>query len=114
MSADSKIPKFTKTIIQEGSGWEHPRKNWEVRVNIKAKVLDNIFDSNEGEGEPRSYVLGSGALPSDLDEAIKKMKKGEKASIEVKEAYGEAGLPDKVMINVRNRCTLQSLHVVFF
>ncbi len=100
MSADSKIPKFTKTTIQDGSGWEYPKKNWEIHVNVTAKVGDNVFDSNEGEGKPRSYVLGSSSLPAGLEEGIKKMKKGEKASIEVKEACGDAGLPDKVCCNI--------------
>jgi hypothetical protein len=88
---------FTKKILEEGRGWENPRPLWEVHLNIKAMHGDAVFDTNEGEGQPRTYILGSSGLPNSLENAIQKMKLGEKARVEVKQAYGDTGLPDKVL-----------------
>ena len=95
---DGALPKgVKKTVITAGSGWEKPKKLYEVKVNLKGKHGETIFDTNETENLPRTYVVGSGLPCKGLDAFFKDMKKGEKASvvIEAGEAFGSAGIPEK-------------------
>eukprot|EP00286_Rhodomonas_abbreviata_P018096 CAMPEP_0181305416 /NCGR_PEP_ID=MMETSP1101-20121128/9718_1 /TAXON_ID=46948 /ORGANISM="Rhodomonas abbreviata, Strain Caron Lab Isolate" /LENGTH=561 /DNA_ID=CAMNT_0023411331 /DNA_START=94 /DNA_END=1779 /DNA_ORIENTATION=+ len=86
-----------KKIITEGSGWEKPKQHYEVMINLTGKHNEEIFDSNGNEGAPRMYILGSGSLCNGVDETLKTMKKGEKATVEIpaQHAFGDNGWPEK-------------------
>lgn len=92
------LPKgVKKTVVAAGSGWEKPKAMYEVKVNLKGKHGENVFDTNESEGQPRTYVVGSGLPCKGLDAVFKEMKKGEKATVVVQaeEAFGSEGIPEK-------------------
>jgi FK506-binding protein 4/5 len=95
---DFTMPKgVKKTVNTAGTGWEKPKNMYEVKVNIKGKHGENVFDSNEADGQPRTYVVGSGLPCKGLNAAFREMKKGEKATVvlQSEEAFGSEGLPDK-------------------
>jgi hypothetical protein len=92
------LPKgVQKVVVTDGSGWEKPKELYEIKVNISAKHDDKVFDTNESDGSPRTYIVGSGLPCPGLDAAFKGMKKGEKATFTVQaaQAFGSAGIPDK-------------------
>jgi len=95
---DESLPKgVKKNVITEGSGWEKPKNLYEVKVNLKAKHGETVFDSNEDEGCPRTYVVGSGLPCKGVDALFKDMKKGEKSTavVEASLAFGSDGIPEK-------------------
>jgi len=95
---DGSLPSgVKKTVITDGTGWEKPKDMYEVKVNITGKHGETVFDSNESEGQPRTYVVGSGLPCKGLNAALKNMKKGEKSTfvIEAAQGFGSEGLPDK-------------------
>jgi hypothetical protein len=95
---DTALPKGMKrTVITAGSGWEKPKKLYEVKVNLVGKHGETVFDSNEPEGNPRTYVVGAGLPCKGVDALFKDMKKGEKSTVvlEAGLAFGSSGNPDK-------------------
>ncbi|GFR45320.1 hypothetical protein Agub_g6687 [Astrephomene gubernaculifera] len=83
-----------KTILAEGSGWEQCQELFEAKVSYIARVAgsETPFASCPPE-EPVVFPTREGHLVPALATAVKTMKKGEKAALKVKPAYGfgEAG-----------------------
>ncbi|CAD7701085.1 unnamed protein product [Ostreobium quekettii] len=95
-----------KTTMVEGEGWENPRDKDEVLVKYEAKVkgADAPFTTQEVE-----FTVSEGHFCKALPIAVKKMKKGEKASLIVNAEYGlgEAGQPPEVPPNSELEISLE-------
>jgi FK506-binding protein 4/5 len=96
-----------KTTINEGTGWDQPKDDDEVKIRLAAKVLDAaaspVFETPEGGAE---FTLKDGYFCKGVGVAVKRMKKGEEARVILKPeyAFGEQGKED---INVPPGASLE-------
>ena len=83
-----------KTIIhKEGSG-DMPKVGDNIIVHYKGLLADGTeFDSSHSRGTPFSFVVGQGRVIKGWDEALLKMKVGEKRTLIIPPelGYGERG-----------------------
>jgi FKBP-type peptidyl-prolyl cis-trans isomerase FkpA len=87
-------------ITQPGTGGT-PNRGDIVKVDYTGKLLDGkTFDSSVG-GQPIELPIGVGQVIPGWDDAILKLKKGEKATLVIPStlAYGAAGSPPKIPAN---------------
>ncbi|KAL8259995.1 hypothetical protein R6Q59_027948 [Mikania micrantha] len=79
-----------KTILNEGENWQTPKDPDEVLVKYEAKLDDGSLVSKSEEVE---FIVKDGCFCPALPIAVKTMKKGEKALLNVKPqyAFGEKG-----------------------
>lgn len=83
-----------KSVVADGSGWKTPQARDEVTVAIK--LVDAGDDTRVVvESDALEFELESGAPAKGLAVALKTMKKGEKASLELSSAYGPGGVAAK-------------------
>eukprot|EP01026_Neomeris_dumetosa_P027847 TRINITY_DN225_c1_g1_i1.p1 TRINITY_DN225_c1_g1~~TRINITY_DN225_c1_g1_i1.p1 ORF type:complete len:578 (+),score=125.51 TRINITY_DN225_c1_g1_i1:85-1818(+) len=88
-----------KTILKEGTGWDTPSERDEVLVSYKAYVEGEKEPFSQSGEEGAEFVLSEGLLCRAIPEAVKTMKKGETAKLQVNYSYGfgkEGGLQGKV------------------
>mmetsp|Transcript_82584 Transcript_82584/g.246261 ORF Transcript_82584/g.246261 Transcript_82584/m.246261 type:complete len:671 (+) Transcript_82584:51-2063(+) len=81
-----------KSLLEEGSGWQNPKKGEEVRVSIRATGEAGLIE----ERKNLDYFLGSGelgALTKVADKVLSGMNKGERCAIKCAKdyVYPEAG-----------------------
>ncbi|KAM7271400.1 hypothetical protein ACFE04_030614 [Oxalis oulophora] len=74
-----------KKITREGEGWATPRDADEVLVKYEACLEDGSTISKSDDGV--EFCIGDDFLCSAMSEAVKTMRKGEKAELLVKFAY---------------------------
>mmetsp|Transcript_104021 Transcript_104021/g.294716 ORF Transcript_104021/g.294716 Transcript_104021/m.294716 type:complete len:672 (-) Transcript_104021:154-2169(-) len=70
-----------KALLEEGSGWENPKKGAEVRMSLRAVGEDGKELQSLQSGD---YVIGSdslGPLSNAVDKALRGMLKNEKCSL---------------------------------
>lgn len=81
-----------KKVLVEGEGWQNPKDLDEVFVKYEALLEDGTFISKSDGVE---FTVKDGFFCPALPEAVKTMKKGEKALLTVKPqyAFGEKGRP---------------------
>ncbi len=85
---------------------ESPKVGQTVTVDYSGYLMDGtLFDSSVDRGEPISFAVGTGKVIKGWDEAIMKLKKGEKARLIIPStlAYGKSGAgrvipPDATLI----------------
>ena len=89
-------------IVQTNPSGTLPAKNDQVKINYTGYFMDGkIFDTSYDRGEPMPFSVGKGNVIKGLDEAIQKVRMGEKARIIIPYmlAYGEKGyagvIPEK-------------------
>lgn len=86
---------ITKRIKVEGEGFDHPNDGGMATIDYVAYHGKRQFDS----AQDLSFVIGEGQdhnLPIGLERALEKMKRGEKAYIQVSSGqynFGKAGCP---------------------
>ncbi len=80
-------------VLQEGAGIE--TKNGDnVSVHYTGYLTNGqVFDSNIGQAQPFSFLLGAGQVIKGWDQGVLGMKVGEKRKLTIPSdlAYGEAG-----------------------
>jgi FKBP-type peptidyl-prolyl cis-trans isomerase len=76
-----------KTVVQEGKGWEKPDELAKCTVKYSCKVGDKYVIGGDTPAEA-TLDLASVDVPEGVVEALKKMKKGERASVRVASEYG--------------------------
>lgn len=107
-----------KTIKQRSEFWESPREPYEVEVRCSAQVPSPSGQQGSNRpyfSEPRlKFTMGSGAVPSGLEEGLQSMAKGEKAvvSCPVEYARGSTLLPEPPGAVDRIEFELQLLSLV--
>lgn len=87
-----------KTILKEGTGYEQPKDLWEVNIAYEAKVMGNVEPFSKSEESGTAFVVNDGYLCPAIALAVKSMKLGERASLEVAPEFGfgsedRAGVP---------------------
>ena len=83
-----------KRVAADGAGWKTPQARDEVTVAIK--LVDAGDDARVlVEGEALEFELEAGAPAKGVAVALKTMKKGEQASLELASAYGPGGVAVK-------------------
>eukprot|EP00262_Sarcandra_glabra_P003861 TRINITY_DN1468_c1_g1_i2.p1 TRINITY_DN1468_c1_g1~~TRINITY_DN1468_c1_g1_i2.p1 ORF type:complete len:535 (-),score=113.95 TRINITY_DN1468_c1_g1_i2:167-1771(-) len=83
LSSDGGILKKT---VRDGEGWAYPKEADEVIVKYEARLEDGTFVSRSVEGI--EFHISDGYLFPAISIAVKTMRKGEKAELLVKSAYG--------------------------
>lgn len=77
-----------KTILKEGTGYEQPKDLWEVNVAYEAKVKGSTEPFSKSDESGTSFVVKDGHLCPAIAQAVKTMKLGELASLEVSPEFG--------------------------
>jgi len=75
-----------KSLLEEGSGWQNPKKGEEVRVSIRATGEAGLVE----ERKNLDYFLGSGelgALTKVADKVLSGMNKGERCAVKCGKDY---------------------------
>merc|ERR1719359_18041 len=91
--------KLHKTLLEEGTGFEHPEAGDEVFVHYTGRLEDgSVFDSSVDRGQEFNFKVGEGRVIKGWDEGIPTMLKGEKCILTCSPeyAYGEQGSPPKI------------------
>lgn len=83
-----------KSLIEEGTGFDKPKKRGEVRIALKVTAADGTVTK---DGPDCDYTIGSGEhgpLSKVLDKAILGMRGGEKCSLKcaAASAYGDVSI----------------------
>ncbi len=82
-------------VLEEGQGTATPNNGARVVVNYVGTVLyGRQFDSSYEKSEPLEFVIGSGAVVTGFEQAVKQMKLKEKTRffIPSRYAYGQTGI----------------------
>lgn len=83
-------------VLEEGEGTKLPIVNNTVTINYVGQVLyGRKFDSSYETNSPLQFLVGSGAVVTGFEEAVKQMKLNERTLffIPSRYAYGERGRP---------------------
>merc|ERR1719359_2360418 len=91
--------KLHKTLLEEGTGFEHPEAGDEVFVHYTGRLEDgSVFDSSVDRGQEFNFKVGEGRVIKGWDEGIPTMLKGEKCILTCapEYAYGAQGSPPKI------------------
>eukprot|EP00931_Biecheleriopsis_adriatica_P073425 TRINITY_DN47709_c0_g1_i1.p1 TRINITY_DN47709_c0_g1~~TRINITY_DN47709_c0_g1_i1.p1 ORF type:complete len:663 (+),score=182.51 TRINITY_DN47709_c0_g1_i1:44-2032(+) len=81
-----------KSLLEEGSGFERPKKQAEVRISLKKLAADGSVIE---ERKAIDYVLGSeqfGPFNTVVHKAVTSMKKGERCSLKCSGSYANGGV----------------------
>ncbi len=85
-------------LLKKGSG-QTPAPGTKVMVHYQGMFKDNkVFDSSYKRGKPVEFTAGIGQVIKGWDQALVKMKKGEKRTLLIpyELAYGEQGYPNAI------------------
>jgi peptidylprolyl isomerase len=75
-------------VLKEGTG-PMPAKGQTVVVHYEGTLVDGKkFDSSVDRGQPFEFTVGVGQVIPGWDQALQKMKVGEKAKITIPSEYG--------------------------
>eukprot|EP01025_Chloroclados_australasicus_P048566 TRINITY_DN5505_c0_g1_i1.p1 TRINITY_DN5505_c0_g1~~TRINITY_DN5505_c0_g1_i1.p1 ORF type:complete len:587 (-),score=135.63 TRINITY_DN5505_c0_g1_i1:292-2052(-) len=77
-----------KTVVEEGTGWDKPDERDEVLVRYTINLVNEKEPVAKSEENGVEFTLKDGLLCRAIPEAVKTMKKGEVAKLEVKSKYG--------------------------
>jgi len=104
---------LTKQITVEGSG-DFPAAGDEIEAHYTGTLVSDgsEFDSSRKRANTFKFTLGDGQVIKGWDFGFAKMRKGEKAILEMdaQYGYGEAGSPPKIPPNARLRFDVELIN----
>ncbi|KAG2483840.1 hypothetical protein HYH03_017296, partial [Edaphochlamys debaryana] len=86
-----------KTLESNEDEYRQPNDGAKVSVRVMGKLPDGTVFLRHGEGSELAFTTGEEQVPDGLEQAVMKMKKGEKALVTVTDpalGYGAAGAPE--------------------
>jgi len=103
---------LTKLVTMDGQG-DFPKQGDEVEAHYTGSLVadGSEFDSSRKRGRPFKFTLGEGQVIRGWDIGFSKMRKGEKAILEMDSSYGygDAGSPPNIPAKARLRFDVELL-----